>query len=259
MVTELGIGAMDTPQAAEGRETLIAALNSGINFIDTAREYQGSEFLIGEAIRAVGARSVCVASKTFKRTRDGSQYDVDRSKQVLGVDKVHLYQLHDVSSFEVWEEVMGEGGALEGLKTARFRGLIDYIGISSHRLDVLEEAIGSGEFDTVMLEYSAFFPETKELARLASDANIGVIAMRPLGGSGRMSSVRARNAEGDSSLTPAMLLRFVLSNSHISVAIPGARFPDRVHDNVALASSYEPLSRSERKQCEDQAGLLYKQ
>ena len=181
MVTELGIGAMDTPQAAEGRETLIAALNSGISFIDTAREYQGSEFLIGEAIRAVGARSVCLASKTFKRTRDGSQYDVDRSKQVLGVEKVHLYQLHDVSSFEVWEEVMGEGGALEGLQTARFRGLIDYIGISSHRLDVLEEAIGSGEFDTVMLEYSAFFPETKELARLASDANIGVIAMRPPG------------------------------------------------------------------------------
>ena len=259
MVTELGIGAMDTPQAADGLETLVVALKSGINFIDTAREYQGSEYLVGEAIRTVDARDVYLASKTFKRTRDGSQYDVDRSRQVLGVDKVHLYQLHDVSSFEVWEEVMQGGGALEGLKIARLRGLVDHIGVSSHSMDVLEEAIGSGEFDTVMLEYSAFAPETEELIRGANNANIGVIAMRPLGGSGRMSSIRTRIAEGDSSLTPASLLRFVLSNPHVSVAIPGSRFPDRVHDNVALASSYEPFSQSERRGCEDQAGLLYKQ
>lgn len=42
MVTELGLGAMDTPQVPEGQETLRLALKLGINFVDTAREYHGS-------------------------------------------------------------------------------------------------------------------------------------------------------------------------------------------------------------------------
>ena len=257
MVTELGLGAMDTPQAAEGLKTLELALKCGINFIDTAREYQGSEFLVGEALSSVGAEGVYLASKTLKRTMDGSQYDIDRSRQALGVDKVHLYQLHDVSTFEAWEEAMGEGGALEGLKVARFRGLIEYIGISSHSLDILELAIKSDEFDTVMLEYSAFSPDTEELMRLAFDSNIGVIAMRPLGGSGRMSSMRSQMKRGDSSLTAAMLLRYVLSNPNVSVAIPGSRFPDRVRRNVEVASTYRPLSASARTLCEERARVLY--
>ena len=51
MVTELGLGAMDTPQVPEGEETLQLALDSGINFIDTARIHQDSEYLIGKVIR----------------------------------------------------------------------------------------------------------------------------------------------------------------------------------------------------------------
>ena len=75
-VTEIGLGAMDTPQTEEGVETLQLALNLGINFIDTARDYPGSEFLIGQAIRARGHKDLCIGTKTFNRTRDGSQYDV---------------------------------------------------------------------------------------------------------------------------------------------------------------------------------------
>lgn len=257
MVTELGLGAMDTPQVKEGRETLDVALDLGINFIDTARDYQGSEFLIGELLRGRGIKDFHVATKTFSRTRDGSQYDVDRSLKILGIDKVDLYQLHDVSSLEVWERVMAEGGAFEGLAIARYRGLVDYIGISSHSLEVLEKAIRCGEFDTVMLEYSAFFPETEGLISLANEANIGVIVMRPLGGSGRTSSIRTRISEGNKSLTPGLLLRYVLSNPSISVAIPGVRFPSRVRENVELASSFEPLDESEKRQCQDEAQLLY--
>lgn len=259
MVTELGLGAMDTPQVQEGRETLHVALDLGINFIDTARDYQDSEFLIGEVLRERGIKDFYVATKTFSRTRDGSQYDVDRSLKILGINKVDLYQLHDVSSLKVWEQVMAEGGALEGLKIARYRGLIDYIGISSHSLEVLEKVITCKEFefDTVMLEYSAFFPVTEGLITLANQANIGVIVMRPLGGSGRTSSIRTRMSDGDRSLTPGMLLRYVLSNPNVSVAIPGVRFPSRVRENVKLASSLEPLDESEKRQCEDDAQLLY--
>ena len=258
MVTELGLGAMDTPQVKEGSETLNLALDLGINFIDTARIYEGSEFLIGEVIRSRGGKDFCLATKTINRTVDGSQYDVDRSLRVLSVDKIELYQVDDVLPDE-WERVIGQGGPLEGLQTAKIRGLIDHIGISSHHTEVLEKAINCGEFDTVMLEYSAFYQESAHLIPLAGERDVAVIVMRPLGGSGRMSSLRSQpgGPEREPSLTPKMLLRYVLSNPGISVAIAGVRYPSRIEENVELAASYTPLDEAEKRDCEAAANALY--
>ena len=256
MVTELGFGAMDTPQVEEGYTTLELALDLGVNFVDTAREYEGSEYLIGRMLRERGKKDFYVATKTFSRTGDGSQYDVDRSLRVLGTDLIDLYQLHDISSEEAWNQVMSDGGALEGLQIAKFRGLISHIGISSHDLKILEKAIISQEFDTVMLEYSAFYQEMEELIPLAREADIGVIVMRPLGGSGRTSSIRARISRGEVSLTPAMLLQYVLSHPDISVAIPGVRYPDRVKENIKLAESYNSFDEFQRQRCCEEAFKL---
>lgn len=257
-VAELGLGAMDTPTTAEGPETLTTALDLGIDFVDTAREYAGSEFLIGQVVRERGGADFHIATKTFSHGLDGSQRDVDRSLSVLGVPRVSLYQLHDISTPEAWDEVMGEDGALAGLKIAQYRGLVDHIGLSSHSVEVLRIAIESGEFDTVMLEYSAFFPETAPLIALAQERDVGVIVMRPLGGSGRTSAMRGRITAGEAGpLTPANLLRYVLSHPGVSVAIPGARHPSRIHENVATAAAYEPMDEAERRTLEQAAAQLY--
>jgi predicted aldo/keto reductase-like oxidoreductase len=258
MVSELGLGAMDTPQSPEGAETLAAALDLGINFVDTAREYEGSEFLIGQLLRERPDAASHLASKTFSHTLDGSQRDVDRSLSILGVERISLYQLHDISTAEAWERVMQDDGALTGLRVAQYRGLIEHIGVSSHSNEVLRMAIKSGEFATVMLEYSAFFPETASLIELAVDHDVGVIVMRPLGGSGRTSVMRGRIADGDAGpLTPANLLRYVLSNPGVSVAIPGARYPSRIRENVGTASMYEVMSEAEQRALEAVAAQLY--
>ena len=258
MLTELGLGAMDTPQSAQGAATLAAATDLGVNFVDTAREYEGSEFLIGQQVRAGGAAELHISSKTFSHTLDGSQRDIDRSLSMLGVERVSLYQLHDISTAEAWERVMREDGALAGLKIAQFRGLIDHIGVSSHSDEVLHAAITCGEFSSVMLEYSAFFPQTASLIALAAEHDVGVIVMRPLGGSGRTSVMRGRIDDGDGGpLTPANLLRYVLSNRDVTVAIPGARYPSRVRENVETASTYEPMDAAERAALEAEAARLY--
>ena len=123
---------------------------------------------------------------------------------------------------------------------------------------MLEWAITCAEFDTVMLEYSAFFPATERLIKLAKERDVGVIVMRPLGGSGRMSSIRTRMASGEQSVpTPAVLLRYVLCNPDISVAIPGARYPSRITENVGVASRYEPLDADEKRACEEEGRRLY--
>jgi aryl-alcohol dehydrogenase-like predicted oxidoreductase len=256
-VSELGLGAMDTPHSPEAVETVLAALDAGIDFIDTARDYEGSEHLLGEVIRRRG-KDFILGSKTFSHTASGAQYDVDRSLRVLGIEAVDLYQLHDISTAAAWDDVMAPGGALEGLQAARHRGLVGHIGISSHNLEILERAITSGEFATVMLEYSAFFPVTAPLIGLAARHDVGVIVMRPLGGSGRTSTIRGMVAAGVAGpLTPENLLRYVLSNPGVSVAIPGARYPSRIAANAANATGYAPMTVDERRILEEAAARLY--
>jgi aryl-alcohol dehydrogenase-like predicted oxidoreductase len=257
-VTELGLGAMDTPGSAEALATIEAAAAVGITFIDTAREYAGSEYLLGQFIRSHGAAPFRIATKTFRRTADGAQHEVDRSLSVLGVPFIDLYQLHDISTEGAWEEAMSARGALEGLKVAQYRGLIGHIGVSSHDLGIAERAVRSGEFDTVMVEYSAFFPESAPLIELAAERDVGVIVMRPLGGSGRMSVIRGLMERGEAGvLTPANLLRYAWSHPGVSVAIPGARYPSRVHENASIAADYAPMSAAERRELEAAARRLY--
>jgi len=257
-VSELGLGAMDTPHSPEAVATIATALDLGIDFIDTARDYEGSEHLLGKVIRERGPEGFHIGSKTFKHSISGAQWEIDRSISVLGVESISLYQLHDISTRAAWDEVMRVDGALAGLEAARYRGLIDHIGITSHDLDIVHDAIVSHEFDTVMLEYSAFYPESARLIELAAKHDVGVIVMRPLGGSGRTSTMRGNLERGEAGiLTPANLLRYVLSNPHISVAIPGASYPSRVVENVATASTSEPMTEPERRELERAAAALY--
>jgi len=257
-VTELGFGAMDTPQVPEGKDALLSAINLGVNFIDTARIYDGSEFLIGQILPSFNRDDLIIASKTINRTRDGAQHDVDRSLSLMNLNRIDLYQLDDVA-MEDWDLILQENGALEGLKIAKYRGLINYIGISSHDLSLIDIAIESKLFDTVMIEYSAFYSETYNLTKKAYQNDIGVIAMRPLGGSGRMNSLRTvmeRNSLLDN-ITPSNLLEFVLSNSNISVSIVGTRYPDRVKSNVETALHYKHLNNNEKEKCKQAAGKLF--
>jgi len=255
MVSELGLGAMDTPTSNKGLDTLTTAIDHGINFVDTAREYPGSEYLISQAFNIRQNNAVFISTKTFSRTKDGSQYEIDKSLNTLGVTKIHLYQLHDVSTLKTWEQIMEIGGALAGLKIAQARGLIDHIGISSHNLYILEKAIISGCFATIMLEYSAFYTKTDYLINKAKEMDIGVIVMRPLGGSGTMSNLRnkIKTLKQLPEINPSKLLQYVLSNPNISTVIPGCRFPSRVHDNIKLASNYLPFSPSQKKDFEKMA------
>jgi len=251
MVSELGFGAMNIPDVAEGQETLRRALELGINFIDTARAYKGSEYLIGQVIEKRERATFIVASKTPSRSRDGALNDIERSLRNLSVDRIDLYQLHDVSLAD-WDRVMSENGALQGLREAKEQGLIGHIGLTSHTIEVLERAIDSEQFETIQLRYNPFERMTRRIISLAGEKDIGVIVMKPLGGLGMPATLRGYQT----TLNPRTMLRYILSHPSISVVIPGVRFPWEVEENVALAQSYEPMAPAEISSCEEEADAL---
>jgi len=162
-------------------EVIHAALDYGINFIDTSRMYMDSETNIGTVMKT--RRSECIlASKSLSRGRDEVLSDIEESLTELQTDKIDLLQIHALKSHEI-PIVMGKGGALEALKKARDEGLIDFIGVTSHHVDVLIEMIQTDEFDTVMFPFNVIEREPeKELIPLAKSRDIGTIVMKPLGG-----------------------------------------------------------------------------
>jgi hypothetical protein len=252
LISELGFGAASVADAPQGEETLLRAFSLGINFVETGRCYRGSEYLIGRALQRLGQNSggVHVASKSLKRSRDGVLADLERSLSHLGLPRVDIYQLNSVDD-QAWEQAMAKGGALEGLKEARKRGFVAYIGISSHAVGVLRRAIDSEEFDTIQMKYSAFNMAGEALIRLAHERDIGVIAMKPLGGFGMVGWLKS--SPQAKFLNARTLLRYALSNRYLSLVIPGMRFPWEAEENVAVATSYHCLTPAQRERLRKRA------
>ncbi len=252
LVSEIGFGGSNVGAVEEGEAALVTAFSQGITFVETGRAYQGSELAIGNALKRLGARAdgVHVASKTLGRSRDTALRDLEQSLHYLGRQPLDIYQLASVGE-EDWEHVMAAGGAWEGLQEAQENGLIRFIGISSHSLNVLRKAIRSGRFDTVQLKYSAFDSRSASLIRLAHKHDIGTIGMKPFGGFGMLGSLK--HSPYEATLSAPTLLRYVLSNPLISVSIPGMRIPREAEENVQTAETYDLMTTAARIRLQNQA------
>ena len=78
-------------------------------------------------------------------------------------------------------KAIGSGGSLEMCKKARSEGLVDYIGITSHKPLLLIKAIETNEFDTILVPLNVVTRQAlEELIPLAKELDIGVAIMKPL-------------------------------------------------------------------------------
>ena len=244
-VSRLGFGCIKFNSIPESETTaaLSRALDLGINFLDTARNYGTSEQKIGIGIARRRGEFV-LATKTTDRTADGLRRGLETSLREMRTDYVDLYQLHTVSTPAEYQRVMAPGGALEGARKARDEGKVRFIGASVHRsLDTMKNVITSGAFDTIMVSYSAIDPENVEagILPLAAKHNVSVIIMKPLSG-GQFATL----APGSPNKIVRGCLRYVLSNDAVSVCCPGMASVREVEENVATWKIPEKIAKSER-------------
>ena len=244
-VTCIGFGALPMQRCtmAEAGEVLHAALDRGINFVDTARAYSDSEEKIGRHISSRRGEYY-LASKSLKRTKEGMAKDIETSLRLLKTDYIDLYQIHNVKKREEYELAMGPGGALEALKEAQQAGKIRFIGITGHDYDLLLEGIKTNEFATVQAPFNAVEPKPLEkLFPLAKAMDIGRIVMKPLGGG----QIEHR----------VLALRYILGQD-ITVAIPGMDHPSHVTENLSAAEPFVPLSAAEKAVLDQEVAELGK-
>jgi aryl-alcohol dehydrogenase-like predicted oxidoreductase len=136
--------------------TLSTLLQYGINHIDVAASYGDAELRIGPWMKAHRA-DFFLATKTEERSRGKAGAEIRRSLERLQTDHVDLLQLHAVTAWEELEKATGADGALEAAVDARTKGLVRFIGITSHGLDapaILQRALEQFEFASVLLPYN---------------------------------------------------------------------------------------------------------
>ncbi len=167
---------MDVPDAVR---LLRKAFDGGIRYFDTARAYSDSEEKLGLAL--VDVRSeVIMATKTLATDACGARRDLEESLRRLRTNYVDIIQLHNP---ERVPDPADEESAYAALVNARREGLVRFIGITNHRLQVAREAVQSGLFDTLQFPLSDI-SSTDDLSiiELCQQHDVGIIAMKALCG-----------------------------------------------------------------------------
>lgn len=170
----------------ESMAALNAAVDSGVNFIDTADVYGDghSERLVGKLLKE-RSEDIIVATKAGRRLdphvysgydRQNIESFIDRSLKNLDIESLDLLQLHCPPS-EVYEqsEVFG---VLDDLKRI---GKIRQYGISVERIDEALKAIEHEGVATIQIIFNAFRQRPAEIFFEKAQANnVGILARVPM-------------------------------------------------------------------------------
>jgi uncharacterized protein len=181
---KLGFGGIPIQRVSETQAIKVVqyALEKGMDFIDTSRMYTTSETRIGKALKETNKKAM-VATKSFSRSANGIQKDIEISLKELQLEYIDIYQCHGIASKEEYRLITSPDGALSGLLKAKEQGLIGHVGITSHSLDLLEKIVDDGLFETIMVCLSFLEPAAKErVIPKAREKGVGIIAMKPFSG-----------------------------------------------------------------------------
>ena len=222
--------------------TIRAALDSGIDVVDTALAYTrpGVEsFAEAVVAKALGrGADVLVATKGGHR-RDGDEFPVDArpaalradceaSLRTLGVDTIDLYQLHHVDP-DV--PLMDSVGALEELRT---EGKIRMIGLSNVDAAQLEQARTAATIVSVQNRLSVADRADLPTAGYCGQHGIAYLAYMPLHGAGDAAAVRAV-ADRHGVSPQRVRLAWVLAQGPHIMALVGSSRPVTIEDSAAAA------------------------
>jgi len=183
-VSRIGFGGIPIMRLAEDEAIKVVqrCLDLGVTFLDTANGYGTSEERIGKAI-AGRREQVVIATKTGARDRATAQEHLDLSLKRLDTDYIDLWQFHNLSTFEAYEQALGPNGAMEAAQEALRAGKIRHIGVTSHSMDIALKAVPSGHFETVQFPFNFVTNEAAtELIPLARKHDVGFISMKPMAG-----------------------------------------------------------------------------
>jgi hypothetical protein len=234
------------------------ALDLGVNYLDTAAMYGGTERWSQRYIGQVMKRrrnQAYLASKTHDRTRDGSLKLLDQSLTLLNTDHLDAWQLHHIDSQDDVDRIFAKGGAIEAFQQAREQKMVRFLGVTGHTdPDLLVQCLNRFPFDQILMAVNAadrhHLSFAEKLLPLAIEKQMGIIGMK-IPARGRIlanwnpgahhGSSFEGQAKGPGTLAMKEALYYVLS-LHVSTVIIGCDNVAQLEENVQLARDFTPLS-----------------
>jgi aryl-alcohol dehydrogenase-like predicted oxidoreductase len=247
--TQVGLGGEGVlrtfGKTGAAKAVIAEAVARGISYFDSARAYAGSEGYYGSYWPShPGERArVFQTSKSASRDRESALKDLRTTLRTMGIDRLDLWQIHDVRTREDVEQIEAPGGALEAFLEAKEAGLTRFIGVTGHHdPDVLTYAVDSWPVDTVLLPVNpvegalgGFLDRTLPAAR---KRGLGIIGMKVLGA--------ANYIYPEFGVTPELLIRYALSQP-VSLVIVGCKTPEEVRALCDAGRSFVPMTLEEQR------------
>jgi D-threo-aldose 1-dehydrogenase len=176
-------------------DVLRAAFTSPINFLDTAAAYGDgeSERHIGIVLRELGGlpRDYVLATKADRDFKTGdfsgeqTKRSIERSLQLLGLDRLQIVYIHDPEyATTTFEDMMAPGGVVDTLRQYKREGVIGAIGVAGGPIDLMIRYVETDAFDAVLTHnrYTLLERSANPLIDLATSRGRAVLNAAPYGG-----------------------------------------------------------------------------
>lgn len=235
---------IDEPAAIE---MIRAAIDGGVNYIDTARPYhQGqSEVVVGKALQnGYRSRVNLVTKLTSRWVKTPADFDLNLDVQLeqLQTDHIDVYLLHALRKSN-WIELQSLG-VFDWAERAIAEGRIGHLGFSFHDdLPLFKQIVDAYDWASCQIIYNYMdvdFQAGKEGLKYAADKGLAISIMEPLRG-GQLARTPPQSVdkiwkEASNPGTPAdWALQWLWNQPEVSVVLSGMTAMEQVTQNIASA------------------------
>ena len=250
-INRLGYGSMqltgpgvwgDAPNRELAKKVLQKAVESGVNFIDTADSYgpHTVEVLIREAISDSYDKVVIATKGGFERKGPGQwtingrpeyiRNAIEESLRRLNVEQIELWQLHRVDPKVPLEETLGP------VAEAVAAGKIKYVGLSEVRIPDIEKAQKLLPVVSVQNLYNLGNRQWEEVLDYSAKHEIAFIPWYPLAsGPDKLNDKIGQIAQRQNATVAQIALAWLLKRSPNIILIPGTSSLEHLHENMKSA------------------------
>lgn len=239
-------GSIDIDKA---EKELMTAINAGVNYLDTAYIYPGSEAAVGEILHRNNCREkVRLATKLphyLIKSIDGVEKTFREQLKRLQTDYVDYYLMHMLTDLSTWEKLKMIG-IDQWIKDKIASGQIRNIGFSYHgNTDMFKQLVDAYEWNFCQIQYNYMDENSQagaEGLRYANAKGLPVIIMEPLRG-GRLVNLLPESAKelfrkDVEERTPAELaFKWLYDQPEVTCVLSGMNSLEMVEQNIKTASS----------------------
>lgn len=232
----------------KAEKELLLAIDSGVNYLDTAYIYPGNEAAVGEILRRTGYRDkVYLATKLphyMIKSMEGVEKTFQEELKRLQTDHIDYYLMHMLNDVKTWDSLV-KMGITEWIQNKLAAGEIRNVGFSFHgSSDAFIAVADAYDWDFCQIQYN-YIDEFSQAGRKglqhAASKGIPVIIMEPLRG-GRLvnllpESAKAIIAQDQKHRSAAELaFRWLWNQPEVTCILSGMNSIEMVEENVRTTS-----------------------